>query len=205
MVNWNINKEPKDINALLLVAHPDDETIFCGGTLLKNPEWNWNVQCLTWKKGSPRYVQFINAMETYKSHGVNIVEFGSLEHTDTGQDLTVTDIAAWEESLERKEFKPDIVFTHNTKGEYGHPHHIAVNQIATEIYKNVWEFICPGVLVEPPQPFKDNTNVVALSKEILDIKTEIFNRNYTSELSIWKVLNGVMLQEFRTGPELFTQ
>ena len=27
----------------MIVAHPDDETLWAGGTILKHPEWHWET------------------------------------------------------------------------------------------------------------------------------------------------------------------
>ena len=32
--------------ALVIVAHPDDETIWMGGTILKNKNWKWTILSL---------------------------------------------------------------------------------------------------------------------------------------------------------------
>jgi hypothetical protein len=202
-----INKE-----ALLLVAHPDDETIFCGGTMLTYPDWNWTVICLTHSLESPyqysqvRSQQFRRAMEGFKQMGVNIISYKDLGQEDKGneRDITEADIGQWKTSIQALKLSPNIVFTHNTKGEYGHAQHIAVNKIAHEIFSNVWEFICPGATNVSPQPTKQLSNEVKLSSSVLARKKEIFNNNYVSEWELWNNLRDVMQYEFETGPEIFT-
>ncbi len=118
--------------------------------------------------------------------------------------MTEAEIEDWKEDLERLDLNPDIVLTHNSEGEYGHKHHKNVNKIVNEIFSNIWEFICPGCVNVAPQPFKQIQQVIPLSPDTLNRKTEIFNRSYTSELAIWKVMPEPMQFEFRTGPEIFT-
>lgn len=203
-MNWNINDNP---NVLLLVAHPDDETIFCGGTLLYYPKWNWTIICLTLAKDTERYKEFQNALEYFKKLGVNITSYDSLEQVDkleNGGVLTEQEEAVWINSVKNLALTPDLVITHNTAGEYGHPHHKSVSKISHNLFNNVWEFICPGATNVSPQPYKANINTVPLSRDILNKKVEIYNRCYTSQLNNWWNLSDLMLYEFRSGPEIFT-
>lgn len=90
--NWPTKKLGEEIIATLIVAHPDDETIFCGGTMLTYPEWNWNVVCLTWSIGDdPRGTQFQRAMEFYKSLGVKVASYRCLGKSD--HDLSQEEIS----------------------------------------------------------------------------------------------------------------
>lgn len=205
-MTWPIKKLGEEVMATLIVAHPDDETIFCGGTMLTYPQWNWNVVCLTWNIcDDPRGIQFQRAMEFFKSLGVKITSYSCLGKLDKGQELTEEEITDWKQSISKLNLSPHIVITHNLEGEYGHNHHKNVNKIVNELFNNVWEFICPGAVNVAPQPFKNENILIPLTSEVLNKKTEIFNRCYTSELAIWKVMPEPMQYEFRTGPEIFTQ
>lgn len=200
--NWPTNKS--GVNAAVIVAHPDDETIFCGGTMLSYPLWNWYVVCATMQTNTSRPQEFQNTMSMYQAYGVNIVSYLTLEKHDEGQDLPQVEIDDWKESIQRLGLSSDIVFTHNAAGEYGHNHHKVLNKVVCELFKNVWEFICPGAVNVAPQPFKESIRTVPLNLQVLNQKAEIFNRCYTSQLATWKVLPELMIYEFRTGPEIFT-
>lgn len=201
--NWPLQSDT--VNAVVIIAHPDDETIFCGGTLLVYPRWNWKIICLTRNiDENPRGTQFRSAMDFFKALGVNIVSYQCLGNFDNGQELTQEEINDWSNDISSLNLTPDIVITHNTEGEYGHNHNRHVNRIVKGLFSNAWEIICPGAVNIAPQPFKPKTTTIPLTNDTLNKKTEIFNRCYTSELACWKVLPEIMQFEFRTGPEIFT-
>mgnify|MGYP001610689373 CR=1 FL=1 len=191
---------------LLLVSHMDDDTIFCGGTILTNPNDEWHVVSMVFNlEDSPRGVEFKNAMENYKRLGVNLT-YQSLGHGDV--ELTDKDIEDWKESVKNLNLTPDAVYTHNSEGEYHHQHHIAVNKIANELFPDtrIYEFICPTMyrLQLVYQPFLTHTKVVPLSPEVLRNKLDIYNNNYTSQLENWRNLPDIMRFEFSSTFEIFT-
>ena len=202
-MDWNTPKE-KSINALVVVAHPDDETIFCCGTMLCYPNWNWTIVTFTGLENSMRVGQCRDAMAHLKKIGVGISRYITLGQNDNGNDLSKYDLQNWQNALQEYNFFPNIVFTHNTQGEYGHTHHKSVNAITSKLFENVWEFICPGARNVQPQPVKAKVNKVALSAKSLAMKKEIFNRFYKSEYYLWEKLPDVMDYEFNKGPEVFT-
>jgi hypothetical protein len=206
-VNWGI-KSKNSIKSLLVVAHPDDETIFCGGTMLYFPKWKWQVVYMTKGNGNAPNEEFEKAMLAFKKNGVDITSYKSLgqEKLKKGasEEEKTTLESKWKEALDKQGFSPDIIFTHNEKGEYGHEDHKLLNKVVREYSSNVWEFICPGAS-NCSQPYKERIKVVPLTGEILKTKTSIFNNNYTSQLYNWRGdLNRVFWYEFKTGPEIFT-
>ena len=197
-IDWNLPSIEK-VKALLIVAHPDDETIFCGGTMITYPEWEWTVISMT---NYDRSYEFKEAIESFKRLGVNIISYKILGQKDIPQNRKATkeERLAWIETIKAQNFSPDITFTHNEMGEYGHSAHILLNELVYELsLNNVWEFIYP----KSSQSYKKNVNEVHLNKKILEEKRLTFCY-YKSQSYIWKIFKDLMLYEFKTGPEIFT-
>lgn len=104
---------------LMIVAHPDDETIFAGKELISNKEWK--VICVTGYSNEIRRKEFEKAMKV-----LNITEYEIWDYPDK-----------WKGDFDRKKLSNDIknvlekgnykeVLTHGVKGEYGHTQHKAI-------------------------------------------------------------------------------
>lgn len=178
-MDWNISRK-KNPNVLLIVAHPDDETIFCGGTLLSFPMWNWTIVCMTMQQDTARPQEFEKAMNMYKMYGVNINSFITLEKRDVGQILTEEERKDWELSLRRLNFSPDFVISHNSQGEYGHGHHEFIHTITKKFFSNVWGFAYPQN-EDNLLTMKRKVKTTSLSDKILHRKRKIFESCYTSQ------------------------
>lgn len=103
---------------LLVVAHPDDETIFFGGLVQVYRRRPWKVICVTDGNadgnGETRKKDFFSACDQLKAKSSEMLDFE--DHFD--RRLDVDRLVA-----RLKSESPAEVFTHGVLGEYGHPHH----------------------------------------------------------------------------------
>jgi len=112
--NWN----KQQVSALIVIAHPDDETIFMGGTILRHPDWKWKIVSVTYDKNSFRGKELQSAVEKYKNLGVSDITLTSLGMQDSYDVVTVD---KQKDELKNK-LNPvlsreyDMVFTHNSEG-----------------------------------------------------------------------------------------
>ncbi|MCQ9626453.1 PIG-L family deacetylase [Cetobacterium somerae] len=117
----------KNVDKLLIVAHPDDEVVFFFNELLKEKEWL--VICVTNGDNQIRLNEFIQSMKNLKcSYQIWGFEDGWL--------------TVWNEKKVKKKIKKIIeernwkkVLTHNENGEYGHFQHKQLNKIVKELYE----------------------------------------------------------------------
>ena len=112
------------MKAVLVVAHPDDESLWFGGMLVRYAEWDWTVVCSTVpRKDSERAeLKFLSACDAL---GVK-AELLGIEETGARDPLPPEELLYIHEFVQK--LKPDLVVTHGPVGEYGHLHHIQLSQ-----------------------------------------------------------------------------
>lgn len=120
-----------DKRALAIVAHPDDETIWMGGFILKHPELNWTIFSLCRASDPDRAPKFKRVCGRYKAKAIitDLEDGGKLTVKQTLPIIKKLII----EKIAGKKF--DYVFTHGANGEYGHPRHLGVHKIVNELIK----------------------------------------------------------------------
>lgn len=142
-------------SALAIFAHPDDETVLAGGliALLSNQGVNVQVICATrgegGELGEPPVTESQDllgvARETelrcaVKALGANLIQLDYVDPVITeGETLHAfeADIETLAEQYAQiiSDTNAQLVLTHGTDGEYGHPAHVLVNKAVTHAIK----------------------------------------------------------------------
>lgn len=97
----------------LIVAHPDDETLWAGGTILSHPRWQCFVACLCRRNDMDRAPKFYKALNILNSEG----NMGNLDDGPQQNPLDENEVEhAILDLLPPKHY--DLIITHDPSGEY---------------------------------------------------------------------------------------
>ena len=128
-------------NILICFPHPDDEVFLCGGLIRKFAALNAHttlITCTMGERGTPDASQYealreIRAKELDES--TRILHISTTEHCDhgDGQLMQKKQILAKELKQKLTSLQPDLVITYDTSGFYGHPDHIALSEVITDM------------------------------------------------------------------------
>lgn len=117
---------------LMIVAHPDDETLWGGFGLIED---DYFVVCITNGNNKVRSAEFQKVMETTEDVGLILSYPDKIGRKKSDWKYWKDDIRKdLETILKYKQW--DLVVTHNEDGEYGHPHHIMTHEMEVDAYKN---------------------------------------------------------------------
>jgi LmbE family N-acetylglucosaminyl deacetylase len=169
-------------NCAVIVAHPDDETLWAGGLMLMHPDTNWTVLTLCRKNDPDRAPRFFKALEKYKA-------VGFMADLDDGPEQTPLDSNLVQQTIELllppKNY--DIIITHSTSGEYTrHLRHEETAQAVMALWKadrltagQLWTFAYEdGNHKYLPRAIKNADLLVDLNKEIWRKKYDIVTGIY---------------------------
>lgn len=133
MHKTNKNVRIKDgTTCAVIVAHPDDETLWAGGTILMHPNTDWTIITICRKSDADRAPKFHRAIETLNAKGI----MGDL---NDGPEQILLD-SRWLqhtilELLPSNNF--DLVLTHSPDGEYTrHRRHEEVGNAVMALWQN---------------------------------------------------------------------
>ena len=111
--------------AILVVAHPDDETLWAGGLLVRTaPKIAWTVFCCSIPRRDP--VRAFCCKRACAVLGVACEQLVQIESSPSEPLPYLHDaLSRWNWS------RFDVIVTHGPEGEYGHVHHRQLSQWCT--------------------------------------------------------------------------
>jgi len=129
---------------LIVFPHPDDEAKSMAGTIKKFTEQGAKVTLLLFSKGergtpdasedlSLKKIRSMEAKNSAKILGVKLI------HEDFGDGVLPkkrSKLTSYLKKIIAKE-KPDLIITYDRSGLYGHPDHVVVSEIITELHKKM--------------------------------------------------------------------
>jgi LmbE family N-acetylglucosaminyl deacetylase len=142
-------------------AHPDDESIGCGGTMAKNVAAGRRVVLVTGTRGelgeivvpdldtpdNHRRLGELRAVELERAMArLGVTEWENLGYRDSdmmGRAGNHDPRSFWQADLDEaagrlvwlmRRYQPDVVTTYNEYGGYGHPDHIRVHDVAVRAF-----------------------------------------------------------------------
>lgn len=174
----------------IIVAHPDDETLWAGGTILNHPYWKIFIVCLCRVNDPERASQFHKALKILKSKGV----VGDLDDGPEQKPLTDNEVEKTIlQLLPSKHY--DLVITHNPVGEYTkHLRHEETSRAVINLWQKekisaneLWIFAYDdGNKEHLPFPVKEATIFRTLSNTTWRSKYDIITNTYNFKEDSWE-------------------
>lgn len=125
-----MNKKTKEI--VIIVAHPDDEVLWAGGTLLNHPEWNCFIISMCRKHDCDRAPKFYKILNAIKADGV----MGNLDDGPAQRPLDQKEIQELILELVPPK-KYDCIISHSPSGEYTrHLRHEEIGAAVITLWSN---------------------------------------------------------------------
>jgi hypothetical protein len=177
----------KKTKACAIVAHPDDETLWAGGTILSHSQWDWYIISLCRGDDKGRSEKFYRVLEYFNASGT----MGSLDDSPQQHPLCM-------EIVEKEILKLlphnffDLIVSHDPNGEYTrHRRHEEVGICVSRFLKtgiltarNYWTFAYEDGNKKHLPRVKENADYIfKLPKDIWLRKYEIITKIYGFEKS----------------------
>ena len=174
----------------VVVAHPDDEIIWAGGTILSRPDSNWFVAALSRAKDADRAPKFFRVLD-------DIGGTGAMADLDDGPDQGPLRKSVVQEAilslLPERDF--DLVLTHGPRGEYTrHRRHEEVCRAAVALWakgrisaKALWMFAYEdGGGAFTPRPCDNAHRQSKLSEDVWQQKYRLITETYGFGPGSWE-------------------
>jgi LmbE family N-acetylglucosaminyl deacetylase len=175
---------------VIIVAHPDDESLWAGGTILDHPEWQCYIVCLCRKNDTDRSTRFYKTLKTLNAQGI----MGDLD--DGPEQYPLDQELLWHSIIEL--LPPgtfDLIISHNPNGEYTkHLRHEEIGKAVIDLWldnklsaSELWTFAYEDHKMEYyPQAIKNATLYQIFSPEIWQEKYRLITENYGFDATSWE-------------------
>ena len=185
----------------VMVAHPDDETLWAGGLLLLHPEWHCFTAAACRASDIDRAPKFHRALAHYGAEG-------RLADMDDGPEQTplaerqVQDIVL--ALLGDRQF--DLLLTHGPWGEYTwHERHVEVSRAVLSLWstgqlraRQLWLFAYEdGERRYPPRAREDADLRLPLPEPVWERKHDIICETYGFASDSWEARATPRIEAFR--------
>lgn len=184
----------------VIVAHPDDETLWAGGTILSHPLWKVYIISLCRASDTNRAPKFLEALKVLKAEG-------RMGDFDDGPDQDPLDDKQVEETilgmLPHKHF--DLIISHNPNGEYTrHLRHEEVSRAVLRLWATgkitgelLWTFAYEdGGKKYSPKPIESASIYRVLTKHIWLRKYLIITETYGFEKNSFEAVTTPRAEAF---------
>ena len=174
----------------VIVAHPDDETLWAGGLLLMHPEWSPVIVALCRRDDPDRAPRFFRAVEQLGAHGVmGDLDDGPGQQPQAQAAVMATILAL----LPGGEY--DLVLTHAPEGEYTrHLRHEETSLAVETLWRSgaikareLWTFAFEdrgGAHL--PRARRDASLFVTLPDPVWEAKRNLLTRTYGFSATDWE-------------------
>jgi len=174
----------------VVVAHPDDESLWAGGTLLMHPEWDCTIVTLCRGGDADRAPRFLKALDVFGAAG----ELGDLD--DGPEQTPLPEMTVRRAIRLRLEDAPfDVVITHGPNGEYTrHRRHEEACRAVLALWANgristraLWLFAYEdGAGAYLPRAIDNAHHCVSLPESIWRRKYALITETYGFDASSWE-------------------
>jgi LmbE family N-acetylglucosaminyl deacetylase len=183
-----MNKKVKAV--AIIVAHPDDETLWAGATILQHPTWEVFILSLCRANDEDRATKFFKVLKKFKANGLIKNLDDEPEQIPLAENLVEQAIF---DALPHKIF--DLVITHNPNGEYTkHLRHEEVSKAVIMLWhkgkictNELWTFAYEdGNKAYLPKAIEDAPIIYVPSRLIWQTKYEIITNIYGFSPESWE-------------------